>query len=276
MKFSDIHLDLLRSIIHEAAEAQILPRFRGMKTADIGTKKSAIDVVTDADVLAEEKITKALKVNFPNALVFGEEAVSKNPAVKNGLAEAELAFIIDPVDGTLNFVKGLPLFGTILSVVSHGEVVAGIIHDPLNRTFLMASRGAGAHQVFEDGDDVRLQVASPTSIENMTGVMCLMFFPEPQRSVIGANAMKLQAFYGLNCSVFDYWMVATGGAHFTGNLCGQIWDHLAGTLIHREAGGYNAHFDGTPYNALGDGANVLSAPDKESWELIRREIFWVK
>ena len=272
MAFSDIHLDLLRSIVHQAAEAEIVPRFRNLKSTDVGMKKSVIDVVTDADVLAEEHITKALRLNFPGALVFGEEAYSRDPAVMDGLADEELVFVIDPVDGTLNFVKGLPLFGTLLSVVSKGETIAGLIYDPLNNVFLMASKGAGANMIMADGTETSIRAASPTSVEMMSGVLCLMFFPEPHKSRIAANIPKLATFHAVNCSVFDYWMVATGAAHFTANFCGMHWDHLAGTLIHSEAGGYNAHFDGLPYNGRGEGANVLCAPDKDSWEAVRHEI----
>lgn len=272
MRFSDIHLDLLRAIVHEAAEAEIVPRFRSLRPGDISTKKSVIDVVTDADTLAEAHITKAIQRNFPDALVFGEEAVAQNPAVMNGLAEAELAFIIDPVDGTLNFVKGLPVFGTLLSVVSKGETIAGLIYDPLNQGYVMASRGAGARQVFSDGREWPVRVADPAPLGKMSASLCWMFFPEPHKSVTASNLTKLATFHAVNCSVYDYWMVATGATHFTANFCGHYWDHLAGTLIHSEAGGYNAHFDGSPYNALGEAANVLSAPDKESWEMIRREI----
>lgn len=272
MTFTDIHLDLLRSIIHEAAEIEIVPRFRSLQPTDISTKKSVIDVVTDADTLAERRITEAIQLNFPTALVFGEEAASLEPAVMDGLADAELAFIIDPVDGTLNFVKGLPLFGTLLSVVSKGETIAGLIYDPLNQTFLMASKGAGARQIFSDGREWAVRAAAPVDLSEMSGSMCWMFFPEPDKSRVGANLSKFKTFHGLNCSVYDYWMVATGTAHFTANFCGHVWDHLPGTLIHSEAGGYNARFDGTPYTVAGEGPNVLSAPDKDSWEMIRREV----
>jgi myo-inositol-1(or 4)-monophosphatase len=272
MPFSDMHIDLLRSIIHEAAERQIVPRFRELHSDDIGTKKSSIDVVTQADILAEERITHALEVNFPGALIIGEEAHAKRPEVLNGLADAQLAFVIDPVDGTLNFVKGLPLFGTILSVVSKGETIAGLIYDPLNRTFLIASRGAGARQAFSDGHEVRVKAAAPVPLEEMSGVLCLMFYPEADKARVAANITKLKTFHAVNSAVYDYWMVATGAAHFTANFSGMYWDHLAGTLIHTEAGGYSAHFDGMPYDGRGEPANILSAPDKESWEVVKREI----
>lgn len=276
MAFSDTRMDQLRHILTDAARAEILPRFRGLQASDVDTKTSAIDVVTAADIQAEIRITAALKAAFPDALVFGEEAWAKDKSVLNGLADAELAFIIDPVDGTLNFVKGLPLFGTILSITSKGETIGGLLYDPLNDSFLMASKGAGAFQVFGDGETRRVKTAAPTDLSAMSGALCLMFFPDPIKARVAANLTKIGPFHGLNCSVFDYWLVSTGSAHFTANFCGMYWDHLAGTLIHAEAGGYNAHFDGTPYNGRGEPANVLSAPDKESWELIKREFLGVE
>jgi fructose-1,6-bisphosphatase/inositol monophosphatase family enzyme len=63
--------------------------------------------------------------------VVGEEAVSRDPDLLNGLGEADLAFILDPVDGTLNFASGLPLFGVMAAVLRRGEVICGIILDPM-------------------------------------------------------------------------------------------------------------------------------------------------
>ena len=271
-QFSDSHFEDLRAIVRRAAETEILPRFRGLAEGDVGTKKSARDVVTQADILAEEQMTAELKALYPTALVFGEEAHAKDPTVLDGVESVELAFVIDPVDGTLNFVKGLPLFGTILSVVSKGECVGGLLHDPLNNCWLMASKGAGAYRLDGAGSAQPVRTATASSLSEMSGAMCLPFFPEPHRAEVLSRVSQLEVFLAFNCSIFDYWLTATGGTHFTANFCGMYWDHLAGMLIHSEAGGYNARFDRSPYRAFGEPANVLSAPDKESWELIRREI----
>ena len=88
------------NIVRRAARAEIMPRFRRLSDGDIRTKSSATDLVTDADTRAEAMITRALQIAFPSALVIGEEAVAAKPAALEGLAEAQLAFVIDPVDGT--------------------------------------------------------------------------------------------------------------------------------------------------------------------------------
>ena len=73
------------------------------------------------------------------------------PRCCRGLGGAELAFVVDPVDGTFNFASGVPLFGVMLAVVQDGETVAGIIHDPVGKDFLIGARGAGSHILSADG-----------------------------------------------------------------------------------------------------------------------------
>jgi fructose-1,6-bisphosphatase/inositol monophosphatase family enzyme len=150
-------VELLRS----AAQAEILPRFRNLSEGAIRQKTSAHDLVTDADEAAERAIEAGLVRAFPGALVVGEEAVSRDPDRLNGLGEAALAFILDPVDGTLNFASGLPLFGVMAAVLRRGEVICGIILDPIVDDFAMALQGEGAWIQRPDGSTQPLQVAAP-------------------------------------------------------------------------------------------------------------------
>ena len=68
---------------------------------------------------------------FPDAIVIGEEGAHKNPALLQAIASAELAFIVDPIDGTRNFTANLPLFGVMAAATVYGEIVAGVIYDPV-------------------------------------------------------------------------------------------------------------------------------------------------
>lgn len=83
---------------------------------------------------------------------------------------------------------------------------------------------------------------------------------------------KIRMTFAFNCSAYEYWMVASGKLHFIGHTKLMPWDHLAGVLAHQEAGGHTAKFDGTPYRPGETVGGIISAPDKESWQLIRREI----
>ncbi|MGG7579910.1 inositol monophosphatase family protein [Rhizobium sp. Nf11,1] len=272
MTISDQDILFLGECVREAARAEIMPRFRNLGDTDVSEKTSATDLVTQADLLAEHRITAALKERFPSALVVGEEAYDADRSVVPALADAGLAFVIDPVDGTFNFAAGLPVFGTMLAVTVRGETVAGIIHDPALGDTVTAIKGAGAFLVRQDGQSSRLKVAEPAALNQMVGGMSWGHMEEPDRSRICANMAKARMTFAFNCSAYEYWMVASGKMHFIGHAKLMPWDHLAGVLAHQEAGGHTAKFDGTPYRPGETVGGIISAPDEESWQLIRREI----
>src|SRR5919112_2022531 len=163
MSFSRSDALTVANILRSAAQAEILPRFRNLSAGAIRTKTSQLDLVTDADEAAERVIEAELLRLFPHALVVGEESVSRNPGILEGLDRADLAFILDPVDGTLNFASGLPLFGVMAAVVMKGEVVCGIILDPISDDWAIAVRGEGAWIQRRDGstEDLRVSPAAP-------------------------------------------------------------------------------------------------------------------
>ncbi len=141
MPFTTKDALIVAELLRNAARAEILPRFRNLAEGSIRQKTSVLDLVTDADEAAERAIEAKLLRAFPGALVIGEEAASRNPDLLRGLGEADLAFILDPVDGTLNFASGLPLFGVMAGVLRRGEVICGIILEPIVDGWAIAVRG---------------------------------------------------------------------------------------------------------------------------------------
>ncbi|MDK4712187.1 inositol monophosphatase family protein [Rhizobium sp. CNPSo 4039] len=272
MNFSDADFDYVMTIVAEAASKEIMLRFRNLDAGDISEKTSAIDLVTEADLLAERHITAALKARFPSALIVGEEAYEADKSVVPALAHAELAFTIDPVDGTFNFAAGLPVFGTIVAVIANGETIGSIIHDPVLGDTVTAMKGGGTFLRRQAGQARRLSVVTPAPLSAMTGAISWGHMDEPDRSRINANLSKTRMAFSFNCSAYEYWMVASGKWHFIGHSKLMPWDHLAGVLAHQEAGGYTAKFDGTPYKPGETTGGIISAPDEESWRIIRREI----
>jgi fructose-1,6-bisphosphatase/inositol monophosphatase family enzyme len=110
-----------------AARTEIMPRFRKLTPAQVRRKSSTFDLVTEADEAAEAAITSALKSAFPHSVVIGEEGTHREPALLQTVVDAELAFIVDPIDGTRNFASDLPLFGVMAAVTMRGEIIAGVI-----------------------------------------------------------------------------------------------------------------------------------------------------
>jgi len=269
MKLEDSDVEWLAGMLAAVAAQEIMPRFRRLGEGDIRRKTSAADLVTEADERAEKAITRELAARFPGALVVGEEACSADGRVMQGLHEAELAFVVDPVDGTFNFASGVPLFGVMLAVVAAGETVAGIIHDPVGGDWTMASRGAGAWLRHKDGSLQRLKVADPAPVAQMTGSISWAFMDEPLRSTLARNHAKCLSHFGYRCAAHEYRLLASGHAHFVVYNKLMPWDHLAGALLHAEAGGHSARFDGSEYRPEHVDGGLLVAPDRDSWNELR-------
>ncbi len=273
MRFDDASIDVLAEIIAEAARVEIMPRFRRLSRDDVRRKTSAADLVTEADIRAERLIAERLRQRWPGALIVGEEACSEDPARLAGLGEADLAFVIDPVDGTFNFASDVPLFGVILAVVAGGETVAGLIHDPVGGDCLVGVAGGGSHIRRGDGTCEPVRVADPVPFAEMTGSVSWQYFAEPERSLLARNQTGTLASFGYRCSAHEYRLLASGHAHFVVYNKLMPWDHLAGVLIHGEAGGHSARLDGSRYRPWHLGGGLLAAPDRDSWEEVRRELW---
>src|SRR5271169_1184253 len=169
MAFSPTELHRVGEILAFAARTEIMPRFRKLAPSQIRRKSSAFDLVTEADEAAEAVIAAALTAAFPGAVLIGEESAHEEPALLDTIADAPLAFIVDPVDGTRNFASNLPLFGVMAAVTVRGEIVAGVIYDPVCRDWAYAVRGGGAWIEQEDGTRIALRVADPVPVSKMEG-----------------------------------------------------------------------------------------------------------
>ena len=262
----------LAEILRDAARAEILPRFRRLETADVRLKTEAIDMVTAADEAAERMIGKAVATYAPDALFVGEEAVAADPSLLQKLAEADLAIVVDPVDGTANFAAGVPLFATMATVVRAGEAIAGIIYDPMGDDWVLAERGAGAWLRRPDGTGHRLAVAEPPArLDRMVGSLSVAFLPGDRARIMG-NAAKARVIANYRVAGHEHRLMASGHLHFA--IFGKLtpWDHPGGVLITQEAGGHVARFDGSPYHLTHDSGGLLSAASKACWDEVAAEI----
>jgi fructose-1,6-bisphosphatase/inositol monophosphatase family enzyme len=268
-RFTIHDLDPVSRVIATAGAQEIMPRFRHLPAGGIRHKTSAFDVVTDADEAAERFIADRLCSQFPGGVVIGEEAAGRDPHLLDQIATCALSFVIDPLDGTRNFASGVPLFGVMVAVIENGEVVAGIIHDPVCRSTVLAFRGAGAWALDAQGVRSELHVAAAVPVSEMEGIVGTNFLPEPLRSTVNANLPRLAMTAWLRCAAHEYRLAATGHSHVLLYNKLMPWDHAAGWLIHREAGGYSAHFDGSAYLPSHTSGGLLCAPDEASWHLVR-------
>jgi fructose-1,6-bisphosphatase/inositol monophosphatase family enzyme len=259
------------ALLRDAARAEILPRFRRLPEAAIRAKSGPLDLVTDADEAAERMIHAGLSRMFPGALVVGEEAASADPRLLEGLAQAELAFVVDPVDGTANFAAGVPLFGCMAAAVRRGETIAAWIHDPMGDDTAIALRGEGAWLEAGDGSGriSDLRVAAPVPLERMIGAVSWSWLPQEKRVAVTSRLPRLAASVNFRCAAAEYRLAASGGAHLLMYNRLMPWDHLPGGLIHREAGGFSARFDGSAYLPGMTTGGLIAAPDRDTWRAAR-------
>jgi len=270
-----MNIDRLAAILRQAARDEIMPRFRRLDDGMVRSKANAFDLVTEADESAERAITAAIADWSPQAVVVGEEAVSANPGLLHGHFEDRIVIYVDPVDGTGNFAGGLPLFAVMAAVVQNDEAVAGVIYDPLGDDFVMAERGCGAWQVFPDGRRRRLRFADPVPLAEMGGLASTSFLPQEMRRTVLGNLAKVRMFASYRCAGHEYRLAADGNVHFLMYNKLMPWDHVAGALIMREADAHVAKLDGTPYRPSDTAGGLLVAPDKDSWDELKREVFAV-
>jgi fructose-1,6-bisphosphatase/inositol monophosphatase family enzyme len=263
----------LAAILRDAARAEALPRFRRLDTSMVKVKTEAIDLVTEADVATENVIKARIAQWMPEALFVGEESVAADPALLPRLATADLAVVVDPIDGTANYAAGLPLFATMASVVSKGEAVAGIIYDPMGDDWVMAERGGGAWLRRPGGEAVRLSVAPPLPLAQMVGTASVAFMPAESRAQVLSNFTKVRMVANYRVAGHEYRTFVSGHTQFVCFNKLMPWDHLAGVLISQEAGAYAARLDGAPYLPSHVDGGLLVALNRDAWAELRREVF---
>jgi fructose-1,6-bisphosphatase/inositol monophosphatase family enzyme len=263
----------LAAILRDAARAEALPRFRRLDTSMVHVKTEAIDLVTEADIATENAIKARIAQWMPEALFVGEESVAADPALLVKLADAELAVVVDPIDGTANYAAGLPLFATMASVVSKGETVAGIVYDPMGDDWMMAEKGGGAWLRRPAGEAVRLSVAAPLPLAQMVGTSSVAFMPAASRAQVLSNFDKVRMVANFRCAGHEYRTFASGHSQFLCYNKLMPWDHLAGVLISQEAGAYAARLDGGPYLPSHVDGGLLVAINRDAWDELRREVF---
>ena len=269
MQFSPADVTHLADILARAARTEIMPRFKRLATGDVRHKASIFDPVTEADEAAEHMISAELRASYPGALIVGEEATAADPSLLDRLADAPLAFTVDPIDGTRNFVAGLPLFGVMAAAIVHGQVVAGVIHDPVCQDTAHALQGQGAWLSRPDHPPLRLHAAAAAPLAQMEAIAGTHYLPEPMRTTVLGNLPRLGSATWLRCSAHEYRMAAAGFCHILFYNRLMPWDHAPGWLLHQQAGGYSAQFDGTPYRPSRTTGGLICAPDHASWQLVR-------
>lgn len=260
MRLSAQQIGDLIEVVREAGAREIMPRFRNLSDRDISTKSGPKDLVTVADRAAEELIRQGVVSILHRATVIGEEAVAEDPGLLDAIARSETCVIIDPIDGTGNYVAGLAVFGTLLAVVDRGQTIFGLLYDPVLDDWMFASRGEGAWFHRSDGalSPVRLKDAC-VALEQASGFVALDDYETATRELVRRGFDPVFHIRDIRCSCHEYRALAAGSVDFLRSHTLKPWDHAAGNLLVEEAGGWAAVDGNRPYSpTLPDGRMIAA------------------
>lgn len=211
------------------AEAVIMKHYSTDVASELKPDNSP---VTAADREAEAVIVKTIREMFPNHGFVGEEGASK---------DADLVWVIDPIDGTINYMRGIFLFSTEIALMKGDDVLLGVSNTPALKTTMHAERGGGA---FLNGKPIR--VSRRPLEEAYFGFGNLTYFEELGK-LQGLVSLLKKAWRSRGYGDFiGYHFVATGGLDAMLEARLHIWDVAAQKIIVEEAGGRMTDFQGAP------------------------------
>lgn len=261
-------IDAVISLLRQVSTSEILPYFKNLQQDETRSKSGPLDPVTIADERAERALIAGLAKLFPGDDVLGEEMAAADMSQLERLKQGGRVWVVDPIDGTANFASELPLFGVMLALIENDEVLAGFIHDPIGDDTAVAIAGGGAWMVAKTGKRRPLQVAPPAPLKDMAGSISWRYLSEPLGSRIRERMVQLGAVTDYRCAAHQYRMLAGGYCHIQIFRRLYPWDHAAGVLLHREAGGFARQFDGAIYRPSVINGGLILAPDEASWQAL--------
>lgn len=224
---------MLSAAVTAAREAGALLRGRPARV----DHKGVIDLVTELDLASEARIRDVLGRLTPGVPVMGEET---------GGATTGLRWVVDPLDGTTNFVHDYPAYTVSIGLCDGDDPIAGVIYDPIRDRLFAAERGHGATL-----DGTRLRVSETRALIDALGVTG---FPYGVRAdvrfylaFVEAALLATQGVRRSGSAAYDFTTVACGQADFFWEFGLKPWDTAAGAAIVREAGGVVTALDGSAW-----------------------------
>jgi myo-inositol-1(or 4)-monophosphatase len=206
--------------------------------------KGLINMVTETDILSERAIVDAIRGSYPDHQIMAEEGVAEE-------GRSDYKWIIDPLDGTTNYAHGYPVFSVSIALEVRGEVVAGVVYNPMLKELFRAEKGKGAYL-----GDKRIKVSSTAKLIDSllsTGFPYTRMTGGPSnldyfnKAIMGCQEIRRDG-----SAALDLCYVAAGRFDGFWELLLNPWDVAAGMLIVSEAGGMVTDLKGGPYSIYSD------------------------
>ena len=227
--------DPIYQTAHRAAEeaGAILRRLFRQEIAV--SQKASYNLVTEADVQAEQAIVDAIQNAFPDHVILGEESSESGGEAKYN--SSEHLWIVDPLDGTNNFVHGVEHFAVSIAYYFRGQAEVGVVYQPMTNDFFVAKRGTGA---FRNREPAKVSTCSELD-ESLLGIGFYYDRGAQMRATLAAMeqlySQQIHGFRRMGTAALDLCMVGCGqlDGYFEFQL--SPWDFAAGALFAQEAGG---------------------------------------
>ena len=234
------HLDLAIKAA-KAGAAELLSRWESRTVSE----KAPKDLVTDADLASQKAIRKILMDGFPGYAFVGEEEGENDPpeSVKNGDADAPPCWVVDPLDGTVNYVHRLQSFAVSIGLYHDGKMRLGVILDPVTNEMFTALDGQGAYL---NGNRIHA-----SDCQDLSQALVACSFPagvkadSPEVARFVEVLERCRSLRRLRSCALNMCYVAAGrlDAYWATNV--SAWDSAAGTVIARESGALLTAYDGS-------------------------------
>ena len=237
----EVDLSHMLTTAQQAGDLILTMQARGLES--IGSKSSTIDLVTEADVAAEQLIRRELAQHYPAVGFWGEES--------NQPPDSEYFWVVDPIDGTINFANGLAYFAVNIALNRGDVTLLGVTLELPARQLFFARRDGGAYRRDADGRDVALQVNQTADLDR---ALLSSGFPYHRTEHEDNNLAEFAYFLArtqgvrsMGTAAMDLVNVANGAlaAYWEGWL--QPWDAAVGALLVREAGGKVTDYQGADW-----------------------------
>src|SRR6476469_5283022 len=200
--------------------------------------KGEFDLVTEADRASERLVVERLRSHFPSHSIVGEEGGGHE-------SSSEYRWFVDPLDGTTNFAHSFPVFNVTLGLEKSGEIIAGVIYDPLRQEMFTAERGAGAYL-----NNRRIRVSGAKRLEDSLASTGFPSRKRHQNVNIHFYHQMAMASHGVRrtgSAAIDLAYVASGRLDAFWEFGLKPWDMAAGRLLVEEAGGRVSDMEGKPH-----------------------------
>lgn len=244
--------------------AQAAGAIQREKLGKVGFReKGWADLVTDVDTASQKTIFELLSGAFPTHAFIGEESGSglldEHACGSNAPADLPYTWIVDPLDGTTNFVHQVPLFGPSIALARGNEILCGVIYNPMTEELFTAEKGKGA---FLNGSPIHVSAAA-----DLEHALAAVAFPtrtegdSPDFHAFLVMLAETQAIRRIGSSALNLAYVAAGRFDLLSNQSAHVWDVAAGVILVQEAGGVITDPDGQEYD-LARGGLFASATEE--------------